>query len=144
MKLDVSTRKDYIIAAALTGPGIQALTPLKRFITGEIRRVCGVPGGPGPTIRDKPTDIGAVRRRVHWLHTRVKEHIFLRQAVVHWLSHACGGLIELGCEHDHWLHRFVLLLNVMVRTPHCDGALEKVDKHLDKFTEEGSRIGGKE
>jgi len=140
MNLDVSTRKDYIIATALTGSGIQALTPLKRFITGEIRRACGVPSEcGGPLVRDRPTDIEAVRRHVHWLHTRVKEHRFLRQAVVHWVTHARRALVELG-EDDCWLFRFVHLLGELVYNPHRNGVLEGIDKHLDKFTEENSRI----
>lgn len=144
MKLDITTREDYIIAAALTGPGIEALTPLKRFITGEIRRACGVPDGPsgGPVVRNKPTDIKAVRRRVHWLYARVKEHPFLRQAVIHWVTHAHNALVELG-ETDGWLLWFVRLLGEMVYNPYRNGTLERIDEHLDKFTEENSRIGDK-
>jgi len=139
MKLDISTREGYNVATALIGPGTYNLSTLKELVTGEIRRVCKV--SPGPLTRDGLIDTEALRRETLWLHNAVVRNVHLRTIMTHWLSHACAGLIELGCEHDHWLHRFVFLLNVMVRTPHCDDTLERVDRHLDKFTEEGSRIG---
>ena len=144
MKLDISNIDDYNIAAALTGPGIPELDTLKVLITGEIRRVCGMPETSGPLVREEPTDIVALRRCVYWLRDKVPEHRYLRYAVVHWLSHARRALFHLGCVPEHWLYRFVHLLAEMVYDPDYPSIIDRISQHLDEFTEKGSRIGGKE
>jgi len=143
MNLDVSSIEDYIIAAALTGPGIVELNALKVFITGEIRRACGIPKTSGPSVRDEPTDIEVLRRCVYWLRNETPEYRYLRQTTAHWLSHAHRALFQLGCEYDHWLYRFVHLLAEVIYNPHYPAALDKLNQHLDEFTEENSRIGDK-
>jgi len=144
MKLDISNIDDYNIAAALTGPGIPELDTLKVLITGEIRRVCGMPGSSGPLVREGPTDFVALRQCVYWLCDKIPEHRYLRYTVVHWLSHVRRALFLLGCAPEHWLYRFTRLLGEMVYNPDYPNTVDRINRHLRKFTEEGSRIGGKE
>lgn len=141
MKLDVSNIDDYIIAGALTGPGIPELDVLKVLITGEIRRVCDLPLEGGPLVRETPTDIAAVRQCVYWLCDKTLEHRYLRQTTVHWLSHARGALFQLGCRYDHWLYRFTHLLAEVVYDPDYPNIIDRINQHLDKFTEEKSKMG---
>ena len=138
MKLDVSTRRDYIIATALTGPGISALNTLKAFITGEIRQACGVCG---PPILDKPASVEGVRGEVLWLQRGMVAHRYLRQGVRHWLKHAHNALLELNCG-DYWLRSFVYALYRLSAWPREKDRLDTLLGLLDEFTEEGSRIFG--
>lgn len=140
MKLGVHDADGFTIATGLCGPGVGKLRVLKVLITGEIRRACGVMPGRGPLVRNRPTDIEAVRRCVHWLHCEVKEHEYLRQVVGHWLSHARSATLELNCVIPSWFSRFLCLLSQMVYNPHYTGVQGRIDAHLDKFTEENSRI----
>lgn len=143
MKLDVSTRKDYIIATALTGPGIAELDTLKIFITGEIRRVCGVPSEcGGPLTRDKPTTIERVRHDVFWLQEEMVTSRHLKLAVCHWSRHARDALVQLGCGSNHWLLRFVDALCLLTMWPRRKAHLDTLLELLDSFTEEGSKIFG--
>ena len=146
MKLDVTTQKGYLVAVALNGPGVSELGVLKRLITGEIRRVSGVPLYTGATVRNPPNtlafaDIEAVRNCICWLCEEVKTHNYLQQVVQHWFSHAELALAELGCKRRSWLYQFVETLCNLVDRPHYQHELNRVMCLLDEFTEEGSRIG---
>ena len=142
MNLNVGTEKGYDIAAALTGPGIAELGALKVLITGEVRRVCDVPRSSGALLRTETVDIEAVRGNIRWLRVNVEKHRLLRQVVLHWLYHAREALLGLGCGREDWLYQFTWVLTNLVCTPRGPNALQRMNRLLDTFTEEGSRIFG--
>jgi len=150
MKLDVTTQRGYLIAVALNGPGVSELDAMKKLITGEVRRVCGMqPYIGGATVRNAPdaymsVNIEAVRNCIRWLCEEVKTHNYLQQVALHWLSHAGRALVELRCNRYSWFFLFVEALCGLVDRPHNQRRLNRVMSFLDEFTEEGSRIGGRE
>lgn len=120
MKLDVSTRMGYDIAAALTSSGVPSAGSLKRLITGSIRRVCEVRDDHHCIVYPEHLEVGAkpeclMTRRiilgdVKCLRASLVDAPTVCSVVSHWLGHAVRAMRYLPELRNTWLYKFTLAL----------------------------------
>lgn len=124
MKLDVSTKEGYDIAAGLVGPHIPQLQHLKWLITGEIRRAMGVASSityeDTCMVRDEkitPERIRGIKGDIQWLSSAVHERCHIQRVVTSWLLCAHAAICALGTPKSEWLPYFTMVVANAVREP---------------------------
>jgi len=131
VKVDLSTRKGYLLACALRGPDL-VYPKLKYILTGWLRQQFGVSYGDS-VVRTKAlskTDILLAKGEVSCIFNTPDHHL----AMYHWSEHVSLALKELGYEPGElWLASLAWLLGVMLRNPTHENRLN-VHKCLDTIT----------
>jgi len=116
VKVDLSTKRGYILAAAVRGPDLE-YPALKHVVTAWIRGKCGVvhPACVVRVVALSKTNIADARKEVDSLIPLGTES----DAMGHWVDHASGAIDELGDFTEEWLwvRRFVSRLGSVLINP---------------------------